>query len=162
MEILTILKIIDISGVLIGITWFLHWLIYEQKEIVFYKDMNFSRILVFLRELGICFGTKAFGKASAGILFGGGFAFSGLELGGRLVSRYAIVGGGSELAIGSYLHERAALFAFAILITLMLAEVWWQVYKNRKLLEDGKAIGKLLLESYVVFGFVGLLTSFYL
>lgn len=162
MELLALLKIIDIGGIAVGVAWFLHWLIYEQKEIAFYKDMNPQRIWAFIRELGICFGTKVFGKASADIFFGSGFAFSGLELGGRLASRYAVVGGGSELAIGSYLHERAALVAFAILITLMLAEIWWQVYKNRELLQDGKAIGKLLLESYVVFGVVGMITSFYL
>ena len=162
MDILTILKIIDISGVLLGVGWFLHWLIKEQHEIKFFRGMSLSRVAVFLRELGLCFGTKAVGKASAGMFFGGGFAFTGAEITGRLVSRYAIIGGSSELAIGSYLHEQAALIAFAILITLMLAEIWWAVYKDRKLLEDLKSLGKIFLESYVVCGVVGLATSFYL
>ena len=162
MEILTTLKIIDISGVLFGVGWFLHWLFFKQREIIFFRGMSFSRVLTFLRELGLCFGTKAFGKASATMFFGGGFAFTGAEITGRLASRYAIVGGGSELALGGYLHEKAALITFGILITMLLAEIWWAVYKNRKLLEDTIAFAKLCLESYVVFGIVGLVTSFYL
>lgn len=162
MELLTVLKIIDIGGVLTGVGWFLHWIIYGQKEILFFKGMSLNRIWIFMRELGICFGTKAVGKASATMFFSGGFALTGAEISGRLISRYAIIGGGSELAIGSYLHEQAALIAFGILITLMLAEIWWAVYKDRKLLEDLKSLGKIFLESYVVFGVVGLATSFYL
>ncbi len=162
MDTLTVLKIIDIGGIAIGIIWFLHWLFFKQTEIKFYRQMSFKRIKMFFRELGICFGSKVVGTASASAFFGSGFAFSGAGITGRLVSRYAIVGGGSELALSSYLHERAAIIAFGILVGMMLAEIGWEVYKNREIIYNKIAFAKLWLESYVVFGAVGLATSFYL
>jgi hypothetical protein len=162
MEILTILKIVDIAGVSIGIVWFLLWLFVFQKEITFFRHMQPKRLWVFLRELGLCFGSKAFGKVSVGMLFGEGLAFSGAEVSGRLISRYAIVGGASELSFGSYFHAKAAIIAFIILIAMMAAEIGWAIYKNPRLISDKITFFKLCLESYVVFGIVGMITGFYL
>ncbi len=162
MEILTILKIIDASGIAIGAAWFLLWLFVFQKEIAFFRNMQPQRIWVFLRELGLCFGSKVFGKVSVGMFFGEGLAFGGAELSGRLISRYAIVGGASELSVGGYLHAKAAILAFVVLMSMMIGEIAWAIYKNPRLIQDKIAFGKLFLESYVVFGVVGMITSFYL
>ena len=159
---LNALQLIDITGVFAGVGLFAHWLLFKQRAIVFFRQMDAQRLYVFFRELGLCYFSKLFGRAAGVAIASEGGIITGAEISGRIAARYGTLGIASEVATAGTGNHTAAWTAFYILVALALAEIAYAIYKDRRLLHDTWKFSKLLLETYAIFGVVGFVTSFVL
>ncbi len=149
------LALIDGFGTGIGVAWFLDWALRRQNEVVFYRLMNKRRILDFFKYLGSKYFLKLFGRyGTAMFFFNEDMALMGARLSGKLAVRYGTLGLGlTFLGAGN--------MTYLLMLLLVLVELLFAIRKNRHVIHDLETFGRVLLEVFVTFSIVGLITEIF-
>ncbi|MAF89438.1 MAG: hypothetical protein QF775_00205 [archaeon] len=151
---------IQYIGAATGIAWLLHYIIYQQKEVILHWGMAPKRMLSVIPHIARKYWVKLAGKLATRRLFVGEAALLGRGLSGRLSARYGTTVVGTDVATKTgFISLNPQSMAIFLLSFFVVIELGLAYRRNKHIFKEYGNLGKLGLEIFVIYSFADILAT---
>lgn len=157
---MVLIKALEVTGTTIGIIWFFLWLFRGGSGVLLFRGMDSKRLLYLGRNVGTNYFQNLLGNFARGILAGEVPSFAAAST-GRIAARYGTTAVGvNVVSHGMGISYLNANFIIVLLFVFFFAaELLWEYKKDKYFFRNFLRFGTYLLESFVIFAVMQLVTD---
>ncbi|HIJ99819.1 TPA: hypothetical protein H1011_03315 [archaeon] len=152
--------LIQYIGAAAGIVWIIHYIFYQQKEVIIHWEMTPRRMFYVVSHIIRKYWVKLVGKLVAKELLVGEAAFIGRGLTGRLSARYGTTVVGTDVAAKTgFISMNPQTMLIFLLLFFVIIELGLAYRSNKNIFREYKSLGKIGLEIFIIYSFADILAT---